>query len=100
MFTYGNLATNVKPDLGPVSDCTKVAPLAISEYKTLINCDHNMSRYVKIIRTCHCRSICYRSLRTPKETEQLVSPRKCLSPVKNWTIATVIEIQHLAQFKI
>ena len=83
MFTHANLAANVKSHLERLFDCTKVAPLAIFDYPTLINCNHNMSRYVKIISTCHCKNICHGSLRTPKEIELLVSPRKCLSAVKN-----------------
>lgn len=39
IFTNPNLATNVKPDLEPLFDCTKVVPLGIFDNSAIISSD-------------------------------------------------------------
>ena len=113
IFTNPNLATNVKPDLEPLFDCTKVVPLGIRDNSAIISSDilcrsfgvytkgHKIPRIslqiCKIAISCNYRKIFQGVVTTREVTEKVISPKKCLGAVKNRTILTAIGTQHLVQ---
>ena len=50
IFTCSSLATKINPDLRTLFDCTKVAPLRIFDYPTVMNCDHHIGSVVENIQ--------------------------------------------------
>lgn len=58
-----------------------------------MNYDYNMSRYVQITLTCNYKNIFWESVKARQETEQLVSLKKCLIPVKNQKYSQPLEYE-------